>query len=202
MGRYTNVLYSSVGFTLLISCLLISAWLAPAAQQATDNSLQEEDRMVFSHSLPKLNGGNLKVTLVEVTYGPGESSPPHSHPCPVIGYVVRGELRTKVKGEPEQIYEPGETFYEPPNGVHEISANASRTGRTKFVAYFICDRDVPLDVALDTLKGGNTHDKHTATNLRIKFAQISESPQALRLEAIPIALSPLCPGLILSFGYC
>ena len=54
-----------------------------------------------------LDGGHLKATLVEVTYGPGASSAPHSHPCPVIVYVVAGALRAKVKGEPEATYHAG-----------------------------------------------------------------------------------------------
>ena len=36
--------------------------------------------------------------------------------------------------------------YEAPNGVHEVSANASHTMPAKFVAYFVCDREMPLSV--------------------------------------------------------
>ena len=53
-------------------------------------------RIAFSHALPKLDGEHLRAILVEVSYGPGESSPPHSHPCAVIGYVLQGALRTEV----------------------------------------------------------------------------------------------------------
>ena len=83
---------------------------------------------------------------MEVNYGPGEASPPHSHPCAVVGYVVEGILRTQVKGEPELIYSAGEGFYEAPNGVHLVSANASSTEPAKLVAYLICDHDTPLSV--------------------------------------------------------
>jgi len=86
-----------------------------------------------------LNGEQLSVTVVEVNYGPGESSTPHSHPCPVIGYVLEGALRTQVKGEPLAIYKAGETFYEAPNGVHLVSANASDKERARLLAYFVCD---------------------------------------------------------------
>src|SRR5437588_11737929 len=85
------------------------------------------DRTVLVHSLPKLDGKKIKVTLVEVRYGPGESSPPHSHPCPVTVYVIEGSIRTKVIGQPERVYKVGQSFYEAPNGVHEVSANASHT---------------------------------------------------------------------------
>ena len=114
---------------------------SPTTQERT-----ERESVTFSHGLPRLDGGHLKVTLVDVTYGPGESSPIHAHRCPVIGYVVEGALRTQVKGEAEAIYKAGESFYEAPNGVHVISANASREERTRFIAYFVCDHDTPLSV--------------------------------------------------------
>ncbi len=84
--------------------------------------------------------------MVEVTYAPGESSPPHSHPCPVIAYVLEGAVRSKVKGGNEAVYKAGESFYEAPNGIHQISANASSSQPAKFLAYFLCDRDTPLSV--------------------------------------------------------
>jgi quercetin dioxygenase-like cupin family protein len=81
------------------------------AAQATSDVSQprtaEPTRIAFSHTLPRLDGGHLKATVVEVTYAPGESSPPHSHPCAVIGYVIKGALRTRVKGQAEAIYRTG-----------------------------------------------------------------------------------------------
>lgn len=94
-----------------------------------------------------MDGNHLKATVIEVIYAPGEFSPPHSHPCPVIGYVLKGAVRTKTKGEPEAVYKAGESFYEPPNGTHEISANASSSEPAEFLAYFLCDRETPLSVS-------------------------------------------------------
>jgi quercetin dioxygenase-like cupin family protein len=105
--------------------VLFHAAAAQSASDASQMNAHEQARVAFVHDLPHLDGSNLKVTVVEVTYGPGESSPPHSHPCPIIGYVVEGTLRMKVKGEAEAIYKAGQSFYEAPNGVHLISANAS-----------------------------------------------------------------------------
>jgi quercetin dioxygenase-like cupin family protein len=107
----------------------------------------ERARIVLTRALPKLDGDQLKATLVEVNYGPGESSEPHSHPCPVIGYVVAGALRTRVRGEKEAVYTAGESFYEAANGVHVVSANASQKEPAKLIAYFVCDHDAPLSVA-------------------------------------------------------
>jgi quercetin dioxygenase-like cupin family protein len=105
------------------------------------------DRVLLSRSLPAMKGDGLKITLFEVTYAPGEASPAHSHPCPVAAYVMSGSIRSQVKGEPEAVYHAGESFFEPANGVHLISANASRAAPAKFVAYFLCDHETKLSVA-------------------------------------------------------
>jgi len=113
----------------------------------------ERARIALAEALPKMDGEHLKATLVEVNYGPGESSAPHSHPCPVIGYVLAGTLRTQVRGEAEAVYKSGESFYEAANGLHAVSANASTTEPAKFVAFFVCDHDAPLSVAAGEAAG-------------------------------------------------
>lgn len=101
-------------------------------------------RMIAAQDLPPLDGEHLRARLIEVSYGPGGSSSPHTHACAVMGYVLEGALRTQVKGEPEVVYHSGESFYEAPNGVHLVSANASEEAPVRFLAYFTCDADVPL----------------------------------------------------------
>jgi quercetin dioxygenase-like cupin family protein len=117
---------------------------AGAAAGSEQASGAKRVRVAFSQELPPLDGSRLKATVVEVTYGAGGSSAPHSHPCPVIVYVVQGALRAKVRGQAEAVYHAGESFYEAPNGVHEVSANASTSEPVTFVAYFVCDHDAPL----------------------------------------------------------
>ncbi len=104
--------------------------------------------MALEQELPALNGDALRVAMVEVTYGPGESSEPHTHGCPVVGYVVSGSVRMQVEGQSPDTYQAGETFYEAPGVEHIISANASRELPAKFLAWFTCDNEAPLSVAL------------------------------------------------------
>ncbi len=127
---------------------LAAAYLVSSLALASGASGQSQDRArtLLAQSLPKLSGDHLKAVMVEVRYGPGGASAPHSHPCPVIGYVVEGAIRTQVKGGPETIYKAGESFYEAPNGVHLVSANASSAEPAKFIAYFVCDHETPLSV--------------------------------------------------------
>jgi len=142
---FTRRLVSITVTTLFSGFVAVHLAWSQAAPNA-DPQKKDRARIVVSQSLPKLDGDHLKVVLVEVHYGPGEASSPHSHPCAVLGYVSEGTLRTQVKGEPERTYEAGQSFYEAPNGVHLVSANASSTKPAKLVAYLICDRDAPLSV--------------------------------------------------------
>jgi quercetin dioxygenase-like cupin family protein len=133
---------------MVFSTLLINTHMAAGQRtsSARPPAVKDRARVLLSEQLPALDGAHLKAFLVEVNYGPGESSRPHSHPCAVLGYVAEGMVRTQVKGEPEKTYSAGETFYEAPNGVHLVSANASTTKPAKLVAYLICDHDAPLSV--------------------------------------------------------
>jgi len=124
-----------------LSCGAILAATTPGGETKATT-----DRAVLSRSLPVMKGDKLRITVLEVAYAPGEASPAHSHPCPVVAYVVSGAIRSQVKGEPEAVYRAGESFFEPANGVHLISANASKTERAKFVAYFLCDHETKLSV--------------------------------------------------------
>jgi quercetin dioxygenase-like cupin family protein len=140
--------------------LALFCWLIPQNSPASSSGPPPDarTRVVFSHALPALDPSHLQVTTVEVTYPPGGSSAPHSHPCPVIGYVLKGAVRMQVKGGTEGIYRAGDSFYEEPNGIHMVSKNASATEPATFLAYFICDHVGPLSVKVPTNSSqGTTH---------------------------------------------
>jgi len=128
---------------LVCASFTAQASLAQTAAPPAQASSQRSARTVFTRALPALDGNKLSAEVVEVTYGPGAASSPHSHSCPVIGYVLEGSVRMQVKGEAEAIYKPGDTFYEAPNGVHLVSANASQTQPAKFLAFLVCDHEGP-----------------------------------------------------------
>lgn len=69
--------------------------------------------------------GPADVTTVLVTLPPGSAgSPPHRHPGPVFGYLISGEMRFEVEGEPERILRAGEAFWEPGGDlIHYQDAN-------------------------------------------------------------------------------
>jgi quercetin dioxygenase-like cupin family protein len=99
---------------------------------------------LFEHDLPDVNLKDWSVTAVEVSYGPGESSPSHRHPGITIAYVLEGEIRSKVGDDPERTYTVGQMFLETPGQLHAVSGNASTTRPAKLLAILLAEKGKPL----------------------------------------------------------
>src|SRR5687767_5232061 len=97
-------------------------------------------------TLPKMDGANLKVHTIEVTYPPGATSTAHRHPCPVVGYMISGTMRMQASDGPVTDYKPGETFVEMPTDVHRMATNPSTDTPAVFLVTFVCDKETPLSV--------------------------------------------------------
>jgi quercetin dioxygenase-like cupin family protein len=84
-----------------------------------------------------------EVVMLTVTYAPGGSSPPHRHDAQVFVYVLEGALTMQVHGGAAVTLHPGETFYEAPDDIHAVSANASRVAPAKFLVIMVKDKKRP-----------------------------------------------------------
>lgn len=104
--------------------------------------------VVSSVPTPSMPPDSEVMTLV-VTLPPGSpGSPPHRHPGPAFGYLIEGEMRFEVEGEPERIVRAGETFWEPGGDlIHYQDANNLPDAPTVFVAHLVVPRgEEPLTV--------------------------------------------------------
>jgi quercetin dioxygenase-like cupin family protein len=65
----------------------------------------------------------------------------HRHPPSgfVFAYVVSGAIRSQVEGGPLRVYRAVQSWTEPPNAHHLVSANASKTKPARLIAYIIAD---------------------------------------------------------------
>ncbi len=148
-----GTLRTGMRISLMVICAALMIWkvtTAPAADASKRDETPVQTRAVAKQALPRLDGNHLEMQLLEVIYQPGQSSKPHSHPCAVIGYVVEGAVRMQLQGKTEIVYRAGESFYESPNEIHLVSANASETEPAKFLACFLCDHETPLSVPVPT----------------------------------------------------
>jgi len=123
----------------LIVCALIVGTIGLGSGLATDKN--SKVTLVYEHALPNVPGKSIKGVLVE--YGPGGSSPAHTHPKSAFIYatVLEGAIQSSVNDGPVVTYRKGESFSEMPGDHHSVSANASKTEPAKLLAVFVVDTD-------------------------------------------------------------
>lgn len=75
------------------------------------------------------------VTTLRVTLPPASpGTPPHRHPGPAFGYVVRGAVTFEVEGRAPVTLRAGDAFWEPGGDViHYEDSNALTDEETEFV---------------------------------------------------------------------
>jgi quercetin dioxygenase-like cupin family protein len=120
--------------SLLVAALPFGSVLADAPE-----SKNAKVTLVYQHELPNAPGKSIKGVLVE--YGPGGSSPGHTHPKSAFIYatVLEGAIRSQVNNGPVTTYKAGQSFSEMPGDRHSVSANASETEPAKLLAVFVVD---------------------------------------------------------------
>jgi quercetin dioxygenase-like cupin family protein len=85
-----------------------------------------------------------EVRMLTVTYLAGAASLPHRHDAQVLVYVLAGRVKMQVAGSPEVTLGPGEVFYEGPDDIHTVSANASDLEPARLLVVMIRDKSKPL----------------------------------------------------------
>jgi quercetin dioxygenase-like cupin family protein len=143
-----------------IVCAVVSAKILPAtmdeisefplpicAADASSGSSQNKVEIVASHALPDMPGK--RVTVVRVTYGPGGFTPPHRHGGTVTAYITKGRIKSQLNDGPVEIFDVGQTFFEPMGTIHQVSANASNTEWAKLIAVFVADEGAQLTTLLE-----------------------------------------------------
>jgi quercetin dioxygenase-like cupin family protein len=126
----TQMKYGRVLATLIALIVVVPAGVA-----------DEPTKGPFSHVIPNIPGRSL--IAVEVSYAPGQASPPHHHAKSafIYVYVLSGQIASQVDDQPERIYKAGQTFYQTPGAHHVVSRNASQTEPAKMLAVFVVDTD-------------------------------------------------------------
>jgi len=67
----------------------------------------------------------------------------HTHPGDEIGYVLKGTLLLKARGQPDRLLKPGDTFFNPRGLIHSLAAAPGGDGGME-VSTWIVDKDKPL----------------------------------------------------------
>jgi len=118
------------------SCLLAAFFLAVALPAFAD--VTREPLAAYQVQPAKPVG---RVEVKKLTITPGGKTAFHTHPGPVVAYVLQGTLIVQVKGEAARTYGPGDTIFEPGNTVIEKFDNGSATEPAVFIANYLLGAD-------------------------------------------------------------
>lgn len=78
-----------------------------------------------------------QVQTHRLTLPPGGRTGLHTHPGPVVSYVVEGRIIVQVENMPAHIFGPGEAIFEPANTRMAKFDNESTTKPAVFVATYL-----------------------------------------------------------------
>ena len=82
-----------------------------------------------------------EIVIGTSTLPKGSSVPYHTHPGDEAGYVVRGTLILKTRGQPDRILNAGDSFFNPRGAVHSLAAVSSDGAAA---SAWIIDKGAPL----------------------------------------------------------
>ena len=114
----------------------------PAPEAAAPDAHEAKVTPLVSKDLKEFPGK--EGAMITVEYPPGSVDPVHRHHAHAFVYVLEGSIVMQVKGGKEVTLKPGDTFYEGPDDIHTVGRNASKTGRAKFVVFFVKDKGAPI----------------------------------------------------------
>jgi len=107
-------------------------------------------RSAFTADGPLLNfplgalGSDKEILVLEINLALGQASQPHRHNGHVFVYVLEGQVNMQVAGGELQTLGPGEMFYENPQDIHAVSANASYSEPARFLVHIIKTIGAPV----------------------------------------------------------
>lgn len=132
-----RIIITSAAAMLLASSILHGARAHGNTTPAAP--LREVVTVAADEAIPNLPGKRLVSHIVD--YAPGASSVAHRHAGSafIYAYVLSGEIRSQVDGEPARVYRAGEAWFEKPGAYHRVSENASDTSPARLLAVLIVD---------------------------------------------------------------
>jgi quercetin dioxygenase-like cupin family protein len=112
---------------------------------AADRTTKWTHRLVLDQSLNSSSADLEQLKVDEMTIPPGgEDTVTHRHTAHLVGYVVEGEVITKMKDKPAQTFKAGQAFYEYPDEIHESLRNTSKLNRAVILLYYQYKKDAVL----------------------------------------------------------
>jgi quercetin dioxygenase-like cupin family protein len=127
----------NIAFVFACACVVV-----PAQAQQHHSPLSPFVLKEITTAFPKAD--RLEARVEPATLEPGFVGGWHTHPTPVVVYVVEGTLTVEIRGKDPIVTKAGEAYLEPVNTV--MRATNKGQAPLKFVAFQISPPEVPDSV--------------------------------------------------------
>jgi quercetin dioxygenase-like cupin family protein len=122
-----------------ISLLIVAAI---ALNATADEPQQQPVRTIFErHDQSGVPGKEIVIGTAMLP--PGSVIGYHTHPGDESGYVIKGTLVLKTRGQPDRTLKVGDSFFNPRGAIHSLGAAPGGDGGTA-VSTWIVDKGQPL----------------------------------------------------------
>lgn len=111
--------------------LLLLVVAAPARTSSQDFRVKE----LLQKDISKYAGGDMLLSVAEITLAPGATGTKHRHPGPTFVYVLAGDVQAEFEGVAERTYHTGETMYEDPRQLHISTRNLSGSESARILVF-------------------------------------------------------------------
>ncbi len=93
---------------------------APAPPQASPGvrTVLSTETTVTGEPIKYPSGAPAQLAALEITLAPGQQTGWHTHPVPVFGYILDGELTVDYGPKGQRVYRKGDGFAEATNEAH------------------------------------------------------------------------------------
>jgi quercetin dioxygenase-like cupin family protein len=112
----------------LAACLMLAVLLGPATAQNPQpapanvspgvRTILSTGTTVTGETIKYPSGAPAQMTAVEITLAPGQQTGWHTHPVPLFGYILDGELTVDYGPKGQRVYHKGDGFAEATNEAH------------------------------------------------------------------------------------
>jgi quercetin dioxygenase-like cupin family protein len=119
---------------------LIVALVLSAGAIADDAKPQPERKVLERHDQSGVPGKEVVIGTASLPAGTAIGF--HEHPGDEVGYIIKGSVIWKVRGQPDKTLKAGDSFFNPRGSVHSVVSADS--GDSLVISTWIVDKGKPM----------------------------------------------------------
>ncbi len=121
-------------------CSLVAALALSVGAIAEDAKPQPQRTVLERHDQSGVPGKEIVIGTASLP--PGTAIGFHVHPGDEVGYIMKGSVIWKVRGQPDKTLKAGDSFFNPRGSVHSVVAADSSDSLV--ISTWIVDKDKPM----------------------------------------------------------